>query len=79
MMHRNLDRRVEVLVRLVQEDHLREIDALFDLAMSPETSSWHLEPDETWVRHAHADDGTSLADMQDGLMRQISKRRRSTR
>lgn len=79
MMHRNLDRRVEVLVRLVQEDHLHEIDALFDLAMSPETSSWHLTADETWERHSRSENGERLADMQDGLMRQISKRRRSSR
>ncbi|GAA4673243.1 RNA degradosome polyphosphate kinase [Frondihabitans cladoniiphilus] len=79
MMHRNLDRRVEVLVRLVQPDHLAEIEALFDLAMSPETSSWHLEPDESWVRVSRREDGEPLNDMQDGLMRQISKRRRTTR
>ncbi|ROQ37521.1 polyphosphate kinase [Frondihabitans sp. PhB188] len=79
MMHRNLDRRVEVLVRLVQDDHLAEISALFDLAMSPETTSWHLTPDGEWTRHARGDDGQILSDMQDGLMRQISKRRRSAR
>ncbi|MCU1527536.1 MAG: degradosome polyphosphate kinase, partial [Frondihabitans sp.] len=79
MMHRNLDRRVEVLVRLVQADHLAELDELFDLAMSPETSSWFLDPDGSWIRHSRSEDGEPLRDMQDGLMRQISKRRRSTR
>ncbi|ARC55882.1 Polyphosphate kinase [Frondihabitans sp. 762G35] len=79
MMHRNLDRRVEVLVRLVQDDHLAEIGHLFDLAMSPQTASWHLDADGTWVRHSHGDEGETLDDMQDGLMRQISKRRRSAR
>ena len=34
MMHRNLDRRVEALVRLVDPDHIAEIGALFDEAMS---------------------------------------------
>jgi polyphosphate kinase len=79
MMHRNLDRRVEVLVRLVQADHLAELDELFDLAMSPETSSWYLDPDGSWIRHSRTAEGEPLRDMQDGLMRQISKRRRSTR
>jgi polyphosphate kinase len=79
MMHRNLDRRVEVLVRLVQDDHLAEIDHLFDLAMSPQTASWHLDADGTWIRHSHGEEGETLDDMQDGLMRQISKRRRSAR
>ncbi len=76
MMHRNLDRRVEALVRLTDPDHLQELDALFDLAMSPETSSWHLEPDGAWTRHSVAEDGTPLEDMQNVLMRQISQRKR---
>ncbi|MBX3100857.1 MAG: RNA degradosome polyphosphate kinase [Salinibacterium sp.] len=76
MMHRNLDRRVEALVRLTDPDHLQELDDLFNLAMSPETSSWHLEADGTWTRHSRADDGTPLEDMQNVLMRQISQRKR---
>ena len=43
MMHRNLDRRVEALVRLTDPDHLAEIDALFDMAMDERTSSWWLD------------------------------------
>jgi polyphosphate kinase len=76
MMHRNLDRRVEALVRLTSPDHLREIDELFDLAMSDETSSWMLDGDGTWTRHHRADDGSELEDMQNVLMRQISQRKR---
>ena len=34
MMHRNLDRRVEALVRVVAPAHLKELTDLFDLAMS---------------------------------------------
>ena len=76
MMHRNLDRRVEALVRLTDPAHLQELDDLFDLAMSDETSSWHLEADGTWTRHSRAEDGTVLEDLQNVLMRQISQRKR---
>ncbi|MCU1411872.1 MAG: degradosome polyphosphate kinase [Rhodoglobus sp.] len=76
MMHRNLDRRVEALVRLTDPAHLQELDDLFDLALSPETSSWHLEADGTWTRHSRAEDGTPLDDLQNVLMRQISQRKR---
>ena len=76
MMHRNLDRRVEALVRLTSPDHLRELDDLFDLAMSDDTSSWWLEPDGTWARHNRAQDGAPLQDMQNVLMKQISQRKR---
>ncbi len=77
MMHRNLDRRVEALVRLTDPDHLAELDSVLDLAMSETTSSWHLEPDGTWTRHNRADDGAPLDDMQNVLMREMSARRRS--
>jgi len=76
MMHRNLDRRVEALVRITSPGHLRELDELFTLAMSEETSSWWLEADGTWTRHSVSEDGTQLADMQNVLMREISQRRR---
>jgi polyphosphate kinase len=76
MMHRNLDRRVEALVRLTSPEHLRQIDALFDLAMSEETPSWKLDGDGNWTRHHLADDGAPLEDMQNVLMRQISQRKR---
>ena len=79
MMHRNLDRRVEALVRLTDPDHLRELDELFELALSPETSSWHLGADGEWTRHSRAADGAPLEDMQNVLMRQISQRKRSAR
>jgi polyphosphate kinase len=77
LMHRNLDRRVEVLVRLTDPDHLREVDELFDLAMSDETSSWTLHDDGSWTRHHVSDDGTPLRDMQNVVMRQISGRKRT--
>jgi len=76
MMHRNLDRRVEALVRLNDPAHLKETDELFELALSDETSSWHLEPDGAWTRHSRGADDAPLDDMQNVLMRQISQRKR---
>jgi len=76
MMHRNLDRRVEALVRLTDPAHLKETDDLFTLALSDETSSWHLEADSTWTRHSRNPDGSLLEDMQNVLMKQVSQRKR---
>ncbi|TFC87749.1 RNA degradosome polyphosphate kinase [Cryobacterium sinapicolor] len=78
MMHRNLDRRVEALVRLVDPDHLAEIDALFTRAMDDRTSSWWLDSSGEWTRHHLDDSGHPLDDMQDRLMQQISHRKRPT-
>ncbi len=76
MMHRNLDRRVEALVRVVAPAHVKELIDLFDLAMGDETSSWHLEPNGEWLRHSADADGKPLIDLQDRTMAQVQKRRR---
>jgi polyphosphate kinase len=75
MMHRNLDRRVEALVRLVQPDHIREINDMFDLAMSNESASWGLKSDGIWTRHQIGKDGVRLIDVQDQLMQQVHSKR----
>lgn len=51
MMHRNLDRRVEVLVRLPTSGSVNEVRALLDQAFAPETDAWVLQPDGEWIRH----------------------------
>ncbi len=75
MMHRNLDRRVEVLVRLADPRHVTELTSLFDLAFDDGTSTWHLAPDGTWERHVRHADGTALRDLQEDLI--AAKRRRA--
>jgi polyphosphate kinase len=52
MMHRNLDRRVEVLVRLPGAENVRSIGALLDLAFAEHTSAWELDSDGHWTRNA---------------------------
>jgi polyphosphate kinase len=77
MMHRNLDRRVESLVRVVAPAQLTELSNLFDLAMSPDTSSWHLGPEGEWERHNTDEKGHPLTDMQDKTMANVLRRRRA--
>ena len=48
LMHRNLDRRVETLVRLKDPVVQRQVDALLDRAMAPDTRHWALLPDGCW-------------------------------
>ncbi len=76
MMHRNLDRRVEALVRLDDPAHIAETSGLFDLALDEGTSSWHLQPDGVWVRRHRDEHGRPLVDLQDETWRRISSRRR---
>ena len=76
MMHRNLDRRVEALVRLVAPAHLQEIEDLFDRAMADTTSAWVLDSDGEWTRRNEDADGNTLEDLQTAVMGIVSKRKR---
>ena len=67
LMPRNLDRRVEALVRVSDAEQCRRLVGLMDLAMADGTSSWHLEPDGSWTRHTHDQEGRRLMDLQDAL------------
>ncbi|WP_404446538.1 RNA degradosome polyphosphate kinase [Microbacterium marinum] len=77
MMHRNLDRRVEALVRVVEPAHLAELTELFDLAMADTTSSWHLGAEGEWTRRSTDADGAPLVDLQEKTMTQVQRRRRA--
>ncbi|MGB4138089.1 MAG: RNA degradosome polyphosphate kinase [Microbacterium sp.] len=76
MMHRNLDRRVEALVRVADEAHVNELITLFDKAMDDGTNSWHLGAEGVWTRHAEDAAGRPLIDLQDETMAEVQRRRR---
>jgi polyphosphate kinase len=54
LMHRNLDRRVEVLVQVPSEENVAQVAALLDLAFAPTTYAWTLDSEGAW----HPNDGT---------------------
>ncbi|MFT3860444.1 RNA degradosome polyphosphate kinase [Micropruina sp.] len=74
LMHRNLDRRVEVLVSLTNPRHIAQIEQWFDQAFDPGTASWWLEPDG-WVQRTSDAAGEPLLDMQESLIQSVSPRR----
>jgi len=74
-MHRNLDRRVEALVRLVQPDHIKEVSDPFSLAMADTSASWWLDSAGTWTRHQYDESGQPLVDVQDQIMKEILAKR----
>ncbi len=75
LMHRNLDRRVEVLAALPTDESIDQVRLLLDTAFDDGTSAWHLGSEGTWQRRSTDDDGAPLLDVQDWLI-QASKRRR---
>ncbi|MGR4010419.1 RNA degradosome polyphosphate kinase [Leucobacter sp. 1207-22] len=68
LMHRNLDRRIEVLVRITEREHLARIDRFFEFAFSDDVSSWRLLSDGTWERRVVNSSGELLPDLQDLVM-----------
>jgi polyphosphate kinase len=79
MMHRNLDRRVEALVRLVDPAHTAQLVELMDSAMDDATSSFHLGADGGWTRHHLDADGQPLQDLQTVVAERLAARRRKSR
>ncbi len=74
MMHRNLDRRVEALVPIKNEEDKRGLIELMDRYLSDETSSWHQEQDGTWTRVHKDAEGNRLMDIQEYLLKTRSRR-----
>ncbi len=75
LMHRNLDRRVEVLVQLKETDHIGEVREMFDMALDEGTQSWWLQPDNTWEARLTRPDGEPLRDLQSKLIATRGRRR----
>ncbi|MEU2349268.1 RNA degradosome polyphosphate kinase [Modestobacter sp. NPDC049651] len=55
LMHRNLDRRVEVLLRVGDAGAQRELDRIFRDGMAPDVRSWQLAADGSWTRTGERD------------------------
>lgn len=74
LMHRNLDRRVEALVRVTAPEQVDGLIKYVDLQMADSTMSWHMQPDGTYVLHTKDDEGRPLVDSQEYLIRKHQRR-----
>ena len=68
LMHRNLDRRVELLIRVSDPAQQAELRGLIDMAMDDGTASWWLAGDGSWTRHHLDESGEPLTDVQKYLI-----------
>ncbi|MFD4671742.1 RNA degradosome polyphosphate kinase [Lentzea sp. NPDC058450] len=66
MMHRNLDRRVEVALRVADPRLTRQLGDMFDSALDSHTRCWVLRADGEW--EASPSDGSSVRDHQMELL-----------
>ena len=78
LMHRNLDRRVEALIRITAPEQIEALIKYVDLQMADTTSSWHMQPDGTYVRHSRDAEGNPLVDCQEALIKKHTRRPRNS-
>ena len=67
LMHRNLDRRVEVLVSLGAA-HAAQVSSLIDMGFDDTTKAWIGQPDGSWTPHLIDSTGKPCQDLQDRLI-----------
>ncbi|WP_137147074.1 RNA degradosome polyphosphate kinase [Mycolicibacterium sp. CR10] len=66
MMHRNLDRRVEVMAQVKDPRLTAQLNDMFDSALDPRTRCWELRADGHWA--ASPQEGETVRDHQRSLM-----------
>ena len=73
MMHRNLDRRVEALVRIENDKHKLRLKGILDDSFSDQYSTWTLQDDNSWDRKTFDLDGARLVNFQDHFVDRHNK------
>ena len=74
LMGRNLDRRVESLVRIDKKDHQHRLQNIIDLGLSPQSASWNLTGTE-WEKVGKNSSGEVLLDVHAAFIHLYSKDR----
>lgn len=74
LMGRNLDRRVESLIRVDRKEHHIRLQGILDLGLSDQTSSWELTGKQ-WVRRSCDEQGKPLKDVHTIMIKQYGKNR----
>ena len=74
LMGRNLDRRVESLVRIDKKEHQNRLQEILDLGLSAESSSWQLSGID-WKRVSKNNKGEALLDVHSAFIHTYSRER----
>ena len=74
LMGRNLDRRVESLIRVDRKEHHQRLQEIINLGLSDQTSSWQLSGTQ-WLRNSCDKDGKPLDDMHSTMIEHYAKGR----
>ncbi|MCJ7826681.1 MAG: RNA degradosome polyphosphate kinase [Demequinaceae bacterium] len=77
LMHRNLDRRIEALVSIVEDDQRAALVENIDLAMDEHCLAWTLSPDGRWTR-SNGGGKAKARDLHATYIKRQAKRRAAT-
>ena len=64
LMDRNLNRRVESLVKIRRDEHKKSLMKIFDQYTASTTAAWHLLPTGKWLQVDKDSNGEPLSDLQ---------------
>jgi len=69
LMHRNLDRRVESMVRIEQTDHKRMLFRALDSYLAPTTVRWEMASNGDWKHISKSSSGEPLTEFHDQVIK----------
>lgn len=73
IMERNLDRRVEALIRIERPEHKAELSEILDLSVSPRFRMWQMNEDDNWSYEKNGPEGKQLEDFQEYFIERFKK------
>jgi polyphosphate kinase len=73
IMERNLDRRVEALIRIDEPHHKSELSEILDLSFSPRFRMWEMTEEDTWSYIKNGPEGKQLEDFQEFFIERYKK------
>ncbi|CAN2174810.1 Ppk Polyphosphate kinase [Candidatus Nanopelagicaceae bacterium] len=73
MMERNLDRRVEALLRVDEVAHQDALRTILDLSVSPRFRMWEMTEDDSWLYIKNGPEGKPLEDFQEYFIERYKK------
>lgn len=73
IMERNLDRRVEALVRIDQSEHQLQLSEILDLSISERFRAWTMNRDDKWDYSKSGSEGKALEDFQEHFIERYKK------
>jgi polyphosphate kinase len=73
IMERNLDRRVEALIRIDEAEHKAELAVILELSHSPRFRMWEMAEDDTWQYRKNGPEGKPLEDFQEYFIERNKK------